>query len=83
MKICVHCEEEILPFETIADFEGKVHRECAIRIVVGSVNHQQRKCSCFGGSGEDDKNLSRRENARASFDYFVMIQEKAKKARFN
>lgn len=29
------------------------HQECFIRQVVGSVAHQQRRCSCYGGVGED------------------------------
>ena len=82
MTKCLHCAEEIKPFEVLPDNEG-FHRECLIRSIVGSVAHQKGKCSCNGGNGEDDKNLSVRENARNALAYFLNIQDKAKKAKFN
>lgn len=84
MKICVHCQEEILPHERIPDAEGKIHRQCLLRSIVGSVGHQKRICSCFGGTGTgDDKNLSVRENARAAAQYYAINKERAAKAKFN
>ena len=46
------------------------HRECFVRGIVGSVAHQQKKCSCFGGVGEDDPALSRRDAAKAAVAFF-------------
>jgi hypothetical protein len=63
---------------TVCD-EEPYHRECFLRLVVGSVAHQERRCTCFSGtasedgeprsgelrsvSGEDDPSLSKRQAA--------------------
>lgn len=52
------------------------HAECNLRQVLGSVAHQGRRCSCFGGAFEDDPALSKREAARAA------IREFERKRRF-
>jgi hypothetical protein len=46
------------------------HRACFLRGIFGSVAHQQKKCFCFGGVGEDDPNLTVREAALAAVAYF-------------
>lgn len=46
------------------------HRECFMRMTIGSVAHQQKKCFCFGGAGEDDPALTSREAALAAVAYF-------------
>ena len=88
MKIvCVHCGEEILPEEKFPWFHPNlrcVHRECHIRMVAGSIAHQSRKCSCFGGKDRDENpKLTIRQNAKAAMDYFLDIQNKIAKAKFN
>jgi hypothetical protein len=40
------------------------HHECAARMVLGSVGHQLRMCSCFGGGLEDPPGFSRRDCSR-------------------
>jgi hypothetical protein len=44
------------------------HRECFLRTMVGSVAHQEGRCSCFGGKDEDEDppGMSKREAARAA-----------------
>ncbi len=42
------------------------HQECFLRSIVGSVGHQRRRCSCFGGQEEDPPGLTRREAAVAA-----------------
>lgn len=42
-----------------------IHRECALRSVMGSVGHMKGTCSCSGGGEEDPPGLSRREGAIA------------------
>ena len=82
--ICIRCEEIILPHEVMPDFkECREHWECMMRSIAGSVAHQQGRCSCYGGMGEDDENLSARENARAAARYYLDTQDKLAKARFN
>jgi hypothetical protein len=44
--------------------DGRIHHECLIRAVVGSVGHQLRRCSCYGGDEEDPPGLTKREAAR-------------------
>ena len=46
------------------------HKECYLRGVFGSVGHQQRQCSCYGGTIEDPPELTRRESAIAAVDEF-------------
>lgn len=46
------------------------HRECFIRSIVGSVGHQMRVCSCYGGHAEDPEGLTKREAALAAFTIF-------------
>jgi len=83
MRICAHCSEEIKRFELIPDCGGRMHRECLLRNVVGSLAHQVGTCSCYGGTRHDDPNLTLRENAKAAARYFMNVQEKAAKTRFN
>jgi hypothetical protein len=42
-----------------------MHTECAIRAIFGSVAHQRRDCSCYGGKdAEELVGLSKREAAQ-------------------
>lgn len=50
--------------------EAPRHRECLLRRVLGSVGHQQGKCSCFGGTYEDPPDMTPREAARAAVAYY-------------
>jgi hypothetical protein len=64
---CAWCEERIAINDHGLILSGGVeplHHECFIRQVVGSVAHQQRRCSCYGGHDEDPPDLSRRDAAR-------------------
>jgi hypothetical protein len=66
---CQYCEEPIgegEPFEMVNGGAAALHRDCMIRMVVGSVGHQRRQCSCFGGTQEDPVGASRREAAKAA-----------------
>jgi hypothetical protein len=48
------------------------HVACLVRKVIGSVAHQSRQCSCFGGnSPERPAEMSFRESAIAAWKYFV------------
>jgi hypothetical protein len=69
---CQYCLEDIgegQPFEMVNGGAAALHRECMIRMVVGSVGHQRRTCSCFGGDQEDPEGLTRREAAVAAAHY--------------
>jgi len=46
------------------------HIDCFVRSVVGSVGHQNKRCSCFGGTEEDPPNLTKREAATAAVRLF-------------
>lgn len=74
---CGHCGEEIGRADNgfaIPSVGENVlvayHRNCFMRSIFGSVAHQQKRCSCFGGTGEDDPNLSRRAAATAAAVYY-------------
>ncbi|HEX8249012.1 MAG TPA: hypothetical protein VF599_12615 [Pyrinomonadaceae bacterium] len=83
--ICVYCEESIKPGDLIANSNKPLHYECALRSVVGSLAHQQRRCSCFSGTGEDEPNLSVRQNAKLATWYFKLQnhRERLAQAKFN
>jgi len=64
---CVHCDEAVGPDDDgVVYANGPIaHFECFMRRIVGSVNHQLRRCSCYGGDGPDEPpELTRRESAR-------------------
>lgn len=64
--LCGWCEEPLIDGSNalVMPFV-RMHRECAIRMVAGSVAHLERRCSCYGGPDEDDEEgLSKREAAR-------------------
>jgi hypothetical protein len=67
---CSWCEEAITAVDRggfyLSGAVQPTHAECFIRAVVGSVAHQQRRCSCHGGTGEDDPALSKRAAAIAA-----------------
>lgn len=74
--LCLWCEEPIeddeprqLVVAIEADQTASVrghHAECAIRLAVGSLGHQRRACSCYGGTEEDPPGVPRRVAARAA-----------------
>lgn len=62
---CVYCEEVIAPDDVPGLHSMSImHYECSIRAIAGSVAHQRRQCSCFGGIGHDNPMLTTRQNAR-------------------
>lgn len=69
---CPFCGEPVLPEESVEINNRTVlaHRDCLLRQVVGSVAHQQGRCSCYGGDEGDDPALTRREAAAAAVAYF-------------
>lgn len=73
-KPCAHCEEPIGPKDEgvmLSGSDDPWHQECFLRQILGSVAHQTRRCSCYGGDGnEDDDDLSRREAARRAVAYY-------------
>lgn len=78
-QLCLHCDEAIQDGDTgtyqayvsEAGTELKpVHHECTLRMVVGSLGHQQRRCSCFGGTEEDPEGMTKHEAAIAAARHF-------------
>jgi hypothetical protein len=76
---CVWCEEPIKEGEdglTIPHIAEDVtdrpyHQECFLRTVVGSLAHQQQRCSCFGGVDEEDSpSVSKRVAAQQAVEFF-------------
>ncbi len=39
------------------------HKDCFLRTILGSLGHQRKQCSCFGGTLEDPQGVSLREAA--------------------
>ena len=71
---CAWCDEPIGPTEPYdrirhVTAQGATwayrHRECAMRSVIGGLNHLRGRCHCCGGDAPPDPaHLSRREAAR-------------------
>jgi hypothetical protein len=74
---CDFCDEPFLDTDVGFEMEGPlgaystpIHQECMLRLVVGSVAHQMKMCSCYGGPGSDHvQGQSKREEARAAVRY--------------
>jgi len=49
----------------------RFHLECVIRMIIGSVAHQSKRCSCHGGVGDTEEGLSVREAAKRAYLFFV------------
>lgn len=72
---CPWCAEPILSHEPTAPVGGPpLHYECGLRSACGSVGHQARRCSCYGGDDEDPPGLTRRQAARAAMEFFLLNQ---------
>jgi hypothetical protein len=70
-SICPCCDEEVLDTDRRAPSYGQpVHYECGLRAALGSLGHQRRRCSCYGGEEEDPPGLTRRQAAMAATLYF-------------
>jgi hypothetical protein len=70
MKKCFYCDEGVEPNGGTRVGGHHAHVECALRSVVGSLGHLQKKCSCYGGTEEDPPEMTRREAAKAASDYY-------------
>jgi hypothetical protein len=70
---CMYCEEFILMGEDgfIDSTYNAFHRECWIRMILGSVAHQSGTCSCFtkDGGEHDPPDMTRREAAKLALAY--------------
>lgn len=70
-KLCAWCGEEFLGDDSglLLDCGTPYHKVCFMREVVGSIEHQKKLCSCYGGK-EQHSGTSKAE-AQAAVDYFV------------
>lgn len=68
---CTWCEEAIGADDigTINAAGQVTHYECGLRAVIGSLGHQTRRCSCYGGDEEDPPGLTRRQAAIVAAQY--------------
>ena len=69
----MYCDEEILPTDRArADASGnEFHHECFLRMVIGSVGHQQNECDCHGLEDHSEEGISRREAAQRALAYWT------------
>lgn len=76
---CLLCGEAIEAGDTgTINLSGQVtHYECGMRMAVGSIGHQKRCCSCYGGSEEDPPGMTFRQAAVAAVIYFHFKREPA------
>lgn len=67
---CLWCEEPILghePAQRSGDGSG-AHKACALRMIVGSVAHLEKRCVCYvpGSQAGDPPDMSMRAAAEAA-----------------
>jgi hypothetical protein len=75
---CERCGEPIdegQQSEDLVSFSGgrfgHYHRDCAMRMVIGGLNHLRGRCMCCGGDQPPDPpELSKREAARQACELF-------------
>ncbi len=68
---CFWCDEKVEQLDSrVPKGLQPCHYECSARSALGSVAHQKGECSCYGGSGEDDPRLSKRQAAMAALVFF-------------
>lgn len=73
---CILCDEPVEQGDigTINAAGQIAHHACTFRQVVGSVGHQLKKCSCYGGTEEDPPGLTRKEAAIAALHLWDKMQ---------
>lgn len=81
-ELCLYCDGPIFENDRGfsmpcgADEDGVIaapeHFECFVRQIFGSVAHQEKRCTCYGGTGtdDDDGELTRRGSALLAFAEF-------------
>jgi hypothetical protein len=76
---CIHCQEPIDEWEDYEQYANgpRAHRNCAIRAVIGSLAHVEKRCSCYvkGAEETDPPGMSRREAANAAVARWRQLQE--------
>jgi hypothetical protein len=85
---CAHCREKIVDGDSIVviyNGEFLMHRNCAIRGVIGSVAHILKTCSCYvpGSTESDPPELTVREAADLAVELWNQEQERKEKAKQN
>src|SRR5262249_5201489 len=69
---CGYCDEPFKPGERQIDMlpidSPRVHYECLMRMVIGSVAHQQKRCPCYG-QPDEPITKSLREDALEAYAY--------------
>lgn len=66
-RLCRFCDEYV-EYDDLRVPLGMrpIHYPCFVRRIVGSVGHQLKRCSCYGGTEDDPPNLSKKEAAEAA-----------------
>ena len=70
---CVYCQEPIADKDNgFVDAAGSaMHRACFLRDIVGSIRHQLKMCSCFGGCDRNDEpELTVRQEAEKAVAFY-------------
>jgi hypothetical protein len=69
---CAYCEEEIMPGDLLSDMMQPTHANCALRMVIGSVAHVEKRCSCYitAAHETDPPGMTKREAADAAAEAF-------------
>jgi hypothetical protein len=82
MKRCENCKEELeadddVTMMNVAGNLKPMHRNCQLRLIIGSVAHIERRCSCFvpGSDENDPPGMTIRQAADAAAEAFRRQRE--------
>jgi len=77
-ELCFHCDEPIEKSDNgfIGSFGEPPQAKLCPRSILGSVGHQNKTCSCFGGMDEDPVGMSKREAAKAAYQVYCKKLER-------
>lgn len=77
---CVYCgtvchEDDSDWHVFLTDCRRILHFACQVRMIAGSLAHQQGRCSCYGGVDEDPPGLTLRQGALVALGYWIVVND--------
>lgn len=77
LDMCPYCEEAIeegdrfrnIPWDEVP---RRIHLECIMRMIVGSVGHMKGLCECHGRTDASEIGQTRRQAARDAYEYYLV-----------
>jgi hypothetical protein len=77
---CLHCEAPFEPddsgmampcYTTEGPSIRHIHKECNLRMAIGSLAHLEHRCTCYGGTDNATPGLTMREEAQMVWEWWT------------